>query len=219
MENGVRSVCFRGDFAIKHTNWIPSLKLVWKCVTHWSISFICNSFSCWLVLLSIFSLFWDYIPESEVYFCINLRRPSGPHAIWRIQKLLNRQTTRWVPLDSSRRRTTKNRRCGSEFAKWNDIYIPEECEDEWRQNNADLKLLCHEWFHHHVRYHVHDGHCSGEFATVICVYTVSQSRSVVTSAENPASENPPRSIGDLHNGHVVNLRKLLCQPGSKNCVK
>ena len=34
------------------------------------------------------------------------------------------------------------------------------------QNNTDLKLLCHEWFHH-VRHHVHDGHCTGEFATVI----------------------------------------------------
>ena len=26
--------------------------------------------------------------------------------------------------------------------------------------------LCHEWFHH-FRHHVHDGHWSGEFATVI----------------------------------------------------
>ena len=40
------------------------------------------------------------------------------------------------------------------------------------------------------------------------VYTVSQSRSVVTSAENPASDNSPRSIGELRNGHVANLQEL-----------
>ena len=48
--------------------------------------------------------------------------------------------------------------CGSGFAKRHDIYTPEECTDEWRQNNADLKLLenC-----------VMNGHWTGEFATVI----------------------------------------------------
>ena len=40
------------------------------------------------------------------------------------------------------------------------------------------------------------------------VYTVSQSRSVVTSAENPASDNSPQSIGELRNGHVANLQEL-----------
>ena len=48
---------------------------------------------------------------------------------------------------------------------------------------------------------------TGEFATVICVYTVSQSRSVVTSAENPAPDNSPQSIGE-RNGHVANLQEL-----------
>ena len=38
-------------------------------------------------------------------------------------------------------------------------------------------------------------------------YTVSQSRSVVTSAENPAPDNSPRSIGELRNGHVANLQE------------
>ena len=37
-------------------------------------------------------------------------------------------------------RNQKQRR-GSEFVKWHDIYTPEECADEWRQNNDDLKLL------------------------------------------------------------------------------
>ena len=40
------------------------------------------------------------------------------------------------------------------------------------------------------------------------VYTVSQSRSVVTSAENPAPDNSPQSIGVLRNGHVANLQEL-----------
>ena len=40
------------------------------------------------------------------------------------------------------------------------------------------------------------------------VYTVSQSRSVETSAENPAPDNSPQSIGELHNGHVANLQEL-----------
>ena len=34
------------------------------------------------------------------------------------------------------------------------------------KKNADFKLLCREWFHR-VRHHVHDGHCTGEFAKVI----------------------------------------------------
>ena len=40
------------------------------------------------------------------------------------------------------------------------------------------------------------------------VYTVSQSRSVVTSAENPAPDNSPQSIGELRNGNVANLQEL-----------
>ena len=38
--------------------------------------------------------------------------------------------------------------------------------NEGRQRNSDFKLLCHGWFHY-VRHHVHDGHYTGEFATVI----------------------------------------------------
>ena len=40
------------------------------------------------------------------------------------------------------------------------------------------------------------------------VYTVSQSRSVVTSAVNPAPDNSPQSIRELRNGHVANLQEL-----------
>ena len=40
------------------------------------------------------------------------------------------------------------------------------------------------------------------------VYTVSQSRSVVTSAENPTPDNSPQSIRELRNGHVANSQEL-----------
>ena len=40
------------------------------------------------------------------------------------------------------------------------------------------------------------------------VYTVSQSRSVVTSVENPAPDNSPQSVGELRNGHAANLQGL-----------
>ena len=67
--------------------------------------------------------------------------------------------------------------------------------------------LCHEWFHH-FRHHVHDGHWTGKFATVIWrlhCFTVSFRGD---SAENPAPDNSPQSIGELRNGHVANLQEL-----------
>ena len=90
------------------------------------------------------SLFWDYIHESILCFCVNLCCPSVRHSIRPIQKLLNCQTTTcggchsapFIPMGSNQKQ-----RCGSEFTKWHDIYTPEECVDEWRQNNVDLKLL------------------------------------------------------------------------------
>ena len=50
------------------------------------------------------------------------------------------------------------------------------------------------------------------------MYPVSQSRSVVICAENPAPDNSPQSIGEFRNGHVANLQELLYQTGSKNGV-
>ena len=50
------------------------------------------------------------------------------------------------------------------------------------------------------------------------VQAVTQSHSVVMSAENPASESSPQSIVELRNGHVAGLQKLACQSGSKNCI-
>ena len=60
----------------------------------------------------------------------------------------------------------KEQRCNSELVEWHDIYIPEKCADEWMQNNADFKWLCHEWFHH-VRHHIHGCHSIGSFAIII----------------------------------------------------
>ena len=129
MESGGCSVCFRGDFAIKHTSWIPTLKLVWKC-RHTLKHFIyMQYFSCWLVLLSFLYIelalvgctnpdnvhcFGDCISESEICYCINLRRSSVPHAIRPIRKWLNCQTTprvgaaRFIPMSISQKQ-----RCGS----------------------------------------------------------------------------------------------------------
>ena len=50
----------------------------------------------------------------------------------------------WIPLDSYSNYPYclfKIQRCNSEFAKWHDIYMPEECADEWMQNNAYFKWL------------------------------------------------------------------------------
>ena len=68
--------------------------------------------------------------------------------------------------------------------------------------------LCHEWFHC-FRRHVHDGHWTGEFATVIWrlhCFTVSFHGDV--HGESGPRDNSPQSIGELRNGHVANLQEL-----------
>ena len=66
------------------------------------------------------SLFWDYIPESKLCFCVNLCHLSGPHSIRPIQKLLNCKTTTrggsFILMGSKQKQ-----RCGSEFAKFHAI--------------------------------------------------------------------------------------------------
>ena len=154
------------------------------------------------------SLFWDYIPESKLCFCVNLCRPSGPYPIRPIQKLLNCQTTTcgWccsIHPDAEQAKT----------ALW--LWVREmawylytegvrgrmKAKQRWFKVTREL---CHEWFHH-VRHHEHDGHWTREFATVIWslhCFTVS---SVVTSVENPGQrtrhgqlENSARARGQLH---------------------
>ena len=118
------------------------------------------------------SLFWDYIPESKLCFCLNLCRPPGAYSIRPIQKLLNcqqRDDARWVlqafiPMGSNQK-----------TALW--LWVRKitwylytrgvrgriKAKQRWFKVTREL---CHEWFHH-FRHHVHDGHWSGEFATVI----------------------------------------------------
>ena len=61
--------------------------------------------------------------------------PVRPLCIRRTEKLPNCQTSlyMWVPLGWSRRGATKQKHCKFEYAKWHDIYIPNECADEWMQ--------------------------------------------------------------------------------------
>ena len=128
------------------------------------------------------SLFWDYIPESKLCFCVNLCRPSGPYSIRPIQKLLNCQT--FIPMGSNHKE-----RCVREKT-WH-LYT-----DEWRQNNADIKLLGNCFMNGYIMLSIMLMTAAGleNSPRSFDVYTVSQSRSVVTSAENPAPENSPQSI-------------------------
>ena len=90
------------------------------------------------------------------------------------------------------------------------LYTPDECTDEWRQNNADLKLLENCLMNGFIIFGIMFMTATGleNSPQSFGAYTVSQSRSVVTSAENPAPDNSPQSIGELRNGHVANLQEL-----------
>ena len=117
-----------------------------------------------------------------------------------------------IPMGSNQKQ-----RCGSEFAKWYDIYTPEECADDRRQNNADLKLFENCVMNGFIMFGIMFMTATGleNLPQSFDVYTVSKSCSVVTSAENPAPENSPQWTGELRNGHVANLQELLYQTDSK----
>ena len=83
------------------------------------------------------SLFWGYIPKSEICFCTNLRHPSGLHAIRRIEKLLKSQMTWWVPLGWSRWRATKN----SAVALSSRIYMISIHQRSARKNEGKITLI------------------------------------------------------------------------------
>ena len=119
--------------------------------------------------------------------------------------------------------TTRGDRCSRHSSRWGvtknsavalssryDIYTPEEYADEWRQNNADLKLLENCVMNGFIIFGIMFMTATGlkNSPQSFGVYTVSQSRSVVTSAENPAPDNSPQSIGELRNGHVAILQEL-----------
>ena len=78
------------------------------------------------------------------------------------------------------------------------------------QNNADLKLLENCLMNGFIIFGIMFMTATGleNSPQSFGAYTVSQSRSVVTSAENPAPDNSPQSIGELRNGHVANLQEL-----------
>ena len=144
------------------------------------------------------SLFWDYIPESKLCFASNCAtRPvhiqSGQYK--RCSTAKQRRAVGavlFIPMGSN-----QNQRCGSEFAKLHDIYTPEECAGEWRQNNADLKLLENCVMNSFIIFGIMFMTATGldDSPQSFDVYTVSHSRSVVTCAENPAAEISPQSIG------------------------
>ena len=111
------------------------------------------------------SLFLDYIPESKLCFAsICAARPVH------IQSDQNRSC-------STVNNVTTRDRCSTQpkTALW--LWVREitwylytrgvrgrmKAKQRWFKVTREL---CHEWFHH-FRHHVHDGHWTGEFATVI----------------------------------------------------
>ena len=194
-------------------------------------TFMYNTFCCWLILLS--SL---YI-ELALKFCTN---PDNGHCFGTIFpnqnfvfasicaiRPVHIQSDQYRSCSTVKQRRTmgafipmgsnQKQRCGSEFVKWHDIYTPEECADEWRQNNADLKLLENCVMNAFIMFGITATGLENSPQS-LDVYTVSQSHSVVMSVENPAPENTSQSLGELRNGHVANFKELLYQTGSKNGV-
>ena len=177
MDSGVHSVCFRGDFAIK----IVVGFLRWKCSTRSSILFICNTFCCRLILLS--SLYIELalvcFTNPDNVYCFGTIFPTlnfvfasicAAHPVhiqseqYRSCSTVNNVTTR--SRHSSRWGATKNSAVVREitwclYTRW--VRGRMKAKQRWFKVTREL---CHEWFHH-FRHHVHDGHWTEEFATVI----------------------------------------------------
>ena len=142
------------------------------------------------------SLFWDYIPESKLCFCLNLCRPPGANSIRPIQKLLNcqqRDDARWLWVREITWYLYTRGVRGRMKAKQRWFKVIENC-------------VMNGFIIFGIMFMTATGleNSPQSFG----VFTVSQSRSVVTSAENPAPDNSPRSIGELRNGHVASLQGL-----------
>ena len=85
-----------------------------------------------------------------------LRRPSGPlHR--EVAPLSNVVVgaARMNPIGSN---LTKQQHSNFEYAKWHDIFTPEECADEWMQNKPILSDFVMNGFIMPGRHHVPDGH-------------------------------------------------------------
>ena len=145
--------------------------------------FLCSTFCCRLILLSLslyielalvcctnpnnVNCFGTIFPNPNFVFASNLSRPPGPY--W-IQKLL---TVKQGPAVSATPSTPIGEQPKTALWLW-------VCEitcylyTRWVHGRMKTKQrwftvtreLSHEWFHH-FRHHVHDGHWTGEFATVI----------------------------------------------------
>ena len=146
------------------------------------------------------SLFWDYIPESKLCFGVILCRSSGPYSIRPIQKLLNYQTTMRGRCCSSH---PDGEQPKSALWLWNRemtwYLYTRGVRRRIRQNNADLKLLENCVMNDFIMFGIMFMTATGleNSPQSFDAYTISQSRSVVTSAENPAPEDSPQSIGEL----------------------
>ena len=214
--------------------WLGSYaKTMRKCVTRPSILFICNTFCCWLILLSSLyielALVCSTNPDNVHYFGTIFPNQNFVFASICAARPVHIQSDQYRSCSTVKQRRAvgaapfipmQKQRCGSEFAKWHDIYTPVECADEWRQNNADLRLLQNCVMNGFIMFDIMFMTATGleNSPQSFDVYTVSQSRSVVTSAENPAPRNSSQSIGELRIGHVANLQQLLYQTGSTNGV-
>ena len=112
------------------------------------------------------SLFWDYIPESKLCFL--------PQSVPPARCIFNPTNTEVAQLSTTWRRAigaprNQKQRCGSEFANLTSYLYTRGVRGRMKAKQRWFKVtreLCHEWFHH-FRHHVHDGHWTGEFATVI----------------------------------------------------
>ena len=107
--------------------------------------------------------------RSKVCFCLNLCRPPGTYSIRPIEKLLNCQQRDDVLLQAFiSMGSNQKQRCGWVreiiwYLYTSGVRGRMKAKQRWFKVTREL---CHEWFHH-FRHHVHDGHWTGEFATVI----------------------------------------------------
>ena len=155
----------------------------------------------------------------ELCYCINLSRPPGPYWIRPIQKLPNCQTRTRCRCCSIHPDWGATKNSAVALGSRNDMISIHQRSVRTNQGKTTLtRELCYEWFHH-VRHHVHDGHWTGEFVTVISrlhYFTVTFSGDV--RGESGPTELASINWITLQSGHVANLQELLYQTGSQNGV-
>ena len=145
------------------------------------------------------ALFWDYIPESKLCFCPNLCRPPG--SIQPIQKLLNCQQcddARWVlfqafiPMGGNQKKALwLSVREITWYLYTRGVRGRMKAKQRWFEVTREL---CHSRMNGFIIFGIMFMTATGleNSPQSFGVYTVSQSRSVVTSAENPVPDNSPQ---------------------------